>query len=344
MVSDLELFKLAEPLPEGLPPGADRGAVVTGRLLGVDPAARLVQVSVNDSDGVWVPAAPDIYPANALVRLLRSPLDGGRISYCLGPIVSGPIIAGGRVVSVNSGVGLLKVNTLGGTYDLPYPPGTYAANTAVHVVRSASKLGLPEYVLGPSGSYNAENPGQPDGGAGNPAQVVTRQTVILPQFTGSWRSNYGRWNDWNPDRYGGRTTLYQGNGFGSGPMVGLAGYGDQILALGALAITRMQTTVYRADSSSSAAKVPVLQPSPHGGNPGGAPTISPAAAATGPALGINAGAQIDLPAAVFEGFRTGAFKGLAMVGADYAGFSGTPDRAPVHADGMALVVDYQIAG
>ncbi|WP_337004119.1 MULTISPECIES: hypothetical protein [unclassified Microbacterium] len=344
MVSNLDLFKLADPLPEGLPPGAERGAIITGRLLGLDITAGLAQVSVNESDGVWVPAAAAIYPPNGYVRLLRSPLDGGRIAYCLGPLVPGSTIAGGRVVSVNSTVGLLKVTTLGATYDLPYPPGTYAANTPVHVVRSPSRFGLPEYVLGPSGSYNAANPGQPGGGAENPAQVVSRQAIILPQFTGAWRANFGRWNEWNTDRYGGRTTLYQGNAFGSGPMVGLAGYGEQIVALGALKITRMQAAVYRADSSTTAAKVPVLQPSPHGGHPGGAPTISPSAAATGPALVPNAGAHVDLPASVFEAFRTGAFKGLVTVGSDYAGFSGAPDRAPIHADGMALVVQYQVAG
>jgi hypothetical protein len=342
MVSNLDLIKLAEPLPQGLPPGADRGAIVTGQLLGLDPAAGLAQVSINGSDGVWVPAAAEIYPPNAAVRLLLSPLDGGRITYCLGPVAPGSVLAGGKVVSVNAAVGLLKVSTLGGEHDLPYPPGTYGVNTFVHVVRSASRYGLPEYVLGPSGSYNSASPGQPGGGAENPAQVVERQAIILPQFTGSWRSSFGRWNDWNPDRYGGRTTLWQGNGFGSGPMVGLAGYGEQIVALAALKITRMQAAVYRADTSTSAGRAPVLQPTPHGGNPGGAPTISPSAASGGPALTPGQGAHVDLNSSVFEGFRTGAFKGLVMVGSDYAGFSGTPDRDPIRADGMALIVQYQV--
>ena len=176
----------------------------------------------------------------------------------------------------------------------------------------------------------------------NPPQVVDRQAVILPQWSGSWRSSYNRWDSWNADRYGGRSTLWQGNSFGSGPMTGLVTYGDQIVALGALQITRMQVSVYRADSSSSAGRSAVLQPSPHGSQPAGAPA-SAGEGVGSPALAPGQGAQVDLAASVFEGFRTGAYKGLATVGSDYAGFSGTPDRAPVRADGMALVVQYKVS-
>lgn len=341
MLSSLDWEKFAAQIPEGLDRGADAGAIVTGTLLGLDAASGAAQVSIAGSPGVWVPAQPGIYTANGLVRLLRSPLDGGRTTSCLGPVKSGQVIAGGTVTAVNAGVGLLTVSTLGGSFALPYAPGTYAVNTTVHVLRSEAKYGQPVFVLGPSGSYNAENPGQPGGGSSNPGELVDRQAIILPQWTGSWRGSFGRWDSWNTDRYGGRSTIWQGNGFGSGPMTGLAAYGDQIVNLAAVQITRMLPSVYRADTSSSAGKVAVLQPSPHGGQPAGAPSGG-GATASSPALAPGQGAQVDLPSSVFEGFRTGAYRGLITVGTDYAGFSGTPDRAPVRADGMALVVQYKV--
>jgi len=342
MISNLDLFSLAQPLPEGLAPGVDRGALTTGKLLGLDTAAGLAQVSVNGSDGLWVPAIPGIYLPDGMVRLLLSPLDGGRVTMCLGPITGGQEIVGGRVKAVNAAVGLLTVTTLGADYALPYAPGTYAVGALVHVIRSAARFGVPSYVLGTSGNYNAESPGQPGGGAENPGQVVDRQAVILPEWSGSWRAAYSRWDSWNEKRYGGRSTLWQGNDAGSGPMTGLAVYGDQILRLGAQQITRMQAAVYRADSSFSSGRAAVLQPTPHGAKPAGAPAIPPAAAGSSPALTPGQGAHVDLPAGVFEGFRTGAFKGLVTVGSDYGGFSGTPDLAPVHADGMALIVQYRV--
>lgn len=338
---ELDAYALAAPLPEGISPAADAGAMIVGILLGLDPVKGQAQVSIAGSPGLWVPAQPGIYTANGRVRLLRSPLDGGRVTLCVGPLTPGQVIAGGKVTAVNAGVGQLTVATLGGSFALPYQPGTYAVGTDVHVLRSGERYGQPVFVLGPSGSYNAENPGQPGGGSVNPGQLVDRQAIILPQWTGSWKSAQSRWDSWNLDRYGGRSTLWQGNGFGSGPMTGLAAYGDQIVALGAQAITRMLPTVYRADTSSSAGKVAVLQPSPHGGQPAGAPSGSGATAASA-ALAPGQGAQVDLPSSVFEGFRTGAYRGLITVGTDYAGFSGTPDRAPVHADGMALVVQYKV--
>ncbi|WP_217183365.1 hypothetical protein [Streptomyces sp. AC495_CC817] len=338
---NLDGYGLFDDLPQGIRPGADAGALVTGTLRGLDPENGLAQVSITDSSSLWVPAVPAIYPPGGQVRLLRSPLDGGRVTMCLGPVRAGQMLVGGVVKAVNAAVGLLTVTTLDADFDLSYSPGTYAPGTAVHVVRSASRYGLPEHVLGPSGNYNAANPGQPGGGTTNPGQLVSRQATILPQWTGSWKSAQSRWDSWNLDRYGGRSTLWQGNGYGSGPMTGLAVYGNQIVALGAQSIDRIQVAVYRADSSVSAGKVAVLQPSPHGTRPAGAPSGS-GATASSPALTPNQGAQVDLPSGVFEAFRTGASKGLITVGSDYAGFSGTPDRAPVHADGMALLVQYKV--
>lgn len=342
MTSTLDLIALTQPMPEGLAPGADSGALITGRLLGLDSERGIAQVAVGSSDGIWVPAVSAIYPPDAAVRLLRSPLDGGRLTMCLGPIKPGSTLTWGRVVSVNAAVGLLKVNALNAEWDLPYNPGTYSAGTYVHVLRSASRYGRPELVLGPSGSYNGDNPGTPGGGAENPPSLTVRQAVIVPEWTGSWRSRYSRWDDWNTTRYGGRSTLYQGDQYGSGPMTGLAVYGDRIVNLGATEILSIGASVYRADTADTVAKVAVLQPSTNGAFPGGAPTVAPAATASSPGLVPGGGAVVMLPSAVLEGFRTGLFKGIATVGGAYLGVSGTPDRAPIHADGMALTIQYTV--
>lgn len=343
MLSELDAIRLLDGLPDGVAPDADVTPIVTGRLLGLDPASKLAQVSIGGSDGVWMPALPAIYTQDGAVRILRSAIAGGRASICLGPVNGASLIAAGKVTAVLASVGQLTVDTLGKSVNLPYLPGTYSAGTLVHVLRSSDRLGLPEIVLGPSGSYNHTNPGQPGGGSSGGGESVTRQATILPQWSGSWRSMYSRWDSWNTDRYGGRSTLWQGNDYGSGPMKGLAVYGDQIVNLGATEIISITASVYRADSSSSSAKVAVLQPSPHGSQPGGSPASSGATAASA-GLTSGQGGGVALPGSVLDGFRTGAFKGLCTVGGDYLGINGTPDRAPVRADGMALNIVYRAAG
>lgn len=336
MYSILDALTLGRNDPEGVAPGSDKGALVTGTLLGLDVDAKEAQVSVGDSLGVWVPALPAIYTQGAAVRCLRSPLDGGRVTACLGPLTEGDLIVAGVVDVIDSGSGELTVTALGEQYVLPYNPGTYVVGTPVHVMRDPQRFGAPVFVQGPQGNFAGAIPSTPGGGVSNPGQTTTRQAVIVPQWSGSWRSGFSRWDTWNTDRYGGRPTLWQGNGFGSTPMTGLATYGDQFANLNAVSFSRMRVNVYRGDTSSSSAKTPVLQPSPHGSKPAGAPTVS-GATATGAALTPGALAVIDLPSGVFEAFRTGASKGLATVGTDYAGFLGTS-----RADGFAVTVDYQV--
>lgn len=339
--SVLDAAGLAAPLPEGVAPGSDTGALTVGVLCGIDVPNSLVQVTIAGSDALWVPAVPAIYTQGGRVRLLRSPLDGGRASICLGPFDTPPTIVAGTVTAVNSGAGTVTVTTLGGTYTVPYVAGTYSVGTKVYVLRSPSRFGVPEIVLGPQGNFTAPDPTAPGGGTGNPGEATSKQVMIVPQWSGSWRASQSRWDTWNTDRYGGRSTLWQGNGVGSGAMTGLAVFGDQIVNLGAVAITKMTVNIYRADSSFSDARAAVVQPSPHGAQPPGAPTVS-GATASSPGLTPNQGAQVDLPSSVFESFRTGASKGLATVGSTYAGFSGTPDRFPVHADGFALTIQYTV--
>ncbi|MDR7189788.1 hypothetical protein J2Y46_002614 [Microbacterium sp. BE35] len=323
-------------LPDGLDPGSDSGSLRIGTVVGVNASARQVQVTVGASDPLWVPAAADIYVAGAKVRLERSPLDGGRAYYCLGALDTQPEIVTGTVTAVNAGTGTLTITCLGSSYTLPYVTGTYAVSTAVHVLRSLKQFGAPVIILGPQGSYAGDGGTAGSGGTGNPGQVVTRQATISPQWSGSWRSAYSRWDSWNTDRYGGRSTLWQGNGYGSGPMTGLATYGDQIVNLGATSITSMVVTVTRADSSVSTGKTPTVQPSSNGVQPGGAPSVG-GATSSGAAIAPGQTTGVALNSSVFAGFLAGTYKGLATVGTDYAGFYGT-----ARGDGMALTIQYTV--
>lgn len=336
--SELDQARVVAPLPVGVNPGSELGAIVTGQLVGVDVDAKLVQVEVAGSEGVWVPAVADLYPDRGLVRLLRSPLDGGKLSMCLGPIVSSPLIVSGTILAVNVAEVTLTVDVLGGEYDLPFNPSTYDVDDRVHVIRDMGKLGAPAFVLGPEGGYEGSNPGAPGGGVDNPGETVDLQAIIAPQWSGTWKVSGSRWDSWNPGNaaYGGRSALYQGAAHGSGTLQGLAVYGDQIVALGATEITRMQVTVHRASSGSSGGvKTATIQPSPHGGAaPGGGPAAS--GSTSNVALSAGEAKQLDLPSGVFEAFRTGASKGLATVGSDYMNMLGT-----AQAGAMVLVVQYR---
>ena len=339
-MSLLDEMKLLEDLPEGLPRGADPRSMVTGRLLSVDPGQGIALVSIGGGDGVWMPAQPAIYTEGGLVRVVRSALDGGKASFCQGPVTGVSTIAGGEVVTLDTGNGLLVVDTMGERVALPYIAGTYTVGDLVHVQRSVTRYGLPEIVLGRAGGFVSSSPSQPpsekpdEGGA-----LVTKTATILPTSTGSWRASVGRWNSWNENRYGGRTSLWQGNAYGSGSMKGLATYGNRITDLNAEEIKSIQVRVWRADSSDTASRIAVVQPSPHGLRPSGAPSSS-GDTASSPGLTPGKSAWVKLPNSVLEGFRTGDHRGLCMVGADYLAVSGLPTISPIHADGMALKITY----
>lgn len=336
MFSPLEAAKFGRSRPEGLRPGADRTAMVAGTLLGLDIPNRLVQVSISGSDGVWVPAVPAIYPPAAQVMLSRSPLDGGRLTQCLGPLDTAEPIVMGKVVAINTSAGTLTVDALGGQYKLPYNAGTYTVGAPVYVRRDPAQFGEPVHVDGLQGNYVAPDPGTPGEGAPNAPKLVSRQAVLQAQSSGSWRSSQGRWNSWNVDRFGGPSTLYQGDQYGSGPMTGWAGYGNQVADLRAEEITGMWVNVVRADNSTSFGRVAVIQGSPDGSRPGGAPGGSGDTASSS-SLTPGRGEGVALPSSTFNTWRTGGFKGIRLTGSEYAGFYGTS-----RADGMALTVNYRV--
>lgn len=332
MTSNLDLQKMAALLPEGVKRGTDLAGLVVGTVTGLDIPAGQVQVTVGGSEPVWVAAAPYVYAEGAKVRVRRSPLDGGRLEYCEGPLVPASPLTTGVITAV--GASTLTVVVLGEEHNLQFVSSTYNVDDVVWVLLHPSGFGVPIFVMGLAAA--AVFGGRPGGGASNPGQLVAREARIGPQGSGSWRSAYSRWDSWNTDRYGGPSTLWQGDAYGSGSMIGWAGHGDQVVNLQAQQITRMWVDVIRADTSTSAVRSAVLQGSPNGSRPSGAPTGFGDTTSTG-GLTPGAGQRIELPASTYEAWRTGALKGLITVGGDYAGFYGT-----ARGEAMALTVQYTV--
>ena len=333
MTSQVDLAALTELMPEGVKPGSDVSSLTVGTVLGLDIAAGMVQVTVAGSEPVWVAAAPFIYEAGVKVRLRRSPLNGGRLEYCEGPLTVSPTIVTGTVLEVNEET--LRVSVLGGEADLMFASSTYDVDDQVLVLRHATGFGVPQAVLGLAGiPQEAVDPGA---GQVNPGQMVTRQATISPQDSGTWRAGYG-WDAWNPNaaQHGGKPSLWQGNDYGSGQLTGWAGYGDQVVNLSAARITRMWVDITRADSSVTASRELVVQGSPNGSRPNGVPGGSGDLSGTGP-LPRGGFERIQLPESTFEAWRTGGFKGLRTVGPQYMAAAGTN-----RGGGMTLTVQYEV--
>lgn len=302
---------------------SDDALTTVGPCYDVNAAARLVRVGVR-GEPLWLPAMPGRYRRSnglgaGLARVLLNP-STGRPSLVLGPLDPLDTVAPATMTAATATVA--TVSWAGASYALPYLAGAYGT-PPVSVWVSLSDWGVPVLVLGPSAVAPTGGGGTPPPAPGGTIQVTQ---TIGPQWSGSWRQSAGAWDRWNVDRYGGRSTLYQGSGFGSGPMVGLATYGDQLTNLGAISIDRVQVML-RGVGLAGASGPATVQGSPHGTRPGGAPTSS-GATATGDGL-------TDLAAATREGMRTGAIKALALVGSQYWAVAGAGNG-----DGMALIATY----
>src|SRR5699024_5471217 len=132
--------------------------------------------------------------------------------------------------------------------------------------------GTPQIIMGPNANPVAPPDPEPDVPIPTPPppppETVERKATINPQWSGSYRTIRAAWDRWNVDRYGGRSTLYQGSGSGSGTMKGLACYGNQITNLKAISIEKMVLIVKGAGLASSGASSTItLQGSPHGSKP-----------------------------------------------------------------------------
>lgn len=301
--------------------------VSTGTVIAVDAAGHMVQVAIRQDTTavVTLPAVAARYQVGGTCRVLHNPDDAGRAVLVLGTVSPlAPQVLGTLSVA-NSTTYRATVVVLGQTVVIPYAPtGTYTGGSRVWV--ALDDWGQPSLVLAPSSEAAATTtPTAPETGTGAP----TTQAVVAigPQWSGSYRAGAG-WDRWNTGRadYGGRSTLYQGNGFGSRQMIGLATYGDQLINLGAISIDRV-LVMLRPVGLSGAAGPATVQGAVDGSQPAGAPTTG----------GESASGEgwTELPAAVREAMRTGGVKGLATVGANYWAIAGAGNG-----DGMVLEVTY----
>lgn len=208
---------------------------------------------------------------------------------------------------------------------LPFAPGTYTNVTTVVVLRDPANSGAGQFVVCP---YYQEAPEVVPPPPGDPvlAPATTATAVIRPSGSATYRHIRGAWDRWNVDLYGGRTDVYQGDAYGSGPLTGLAWYGDQVVNLGALEILSVSVSTPRPTGSGNM----VLQGAPHAARPAGAPAPSGESA--------SGGSSVLLSAAMREALRTGAAKSLAAVGGSYRSSYGS-----AHPSGMALSITYMRA-
>lgn len=323
-MSDLDVLGVfAQVAPQGPSRADDASMLTTAPVYGVDAAARLVQVGVHGT-ALWLPAMPGRYRPTSLspARVLLNPTTA-RPEVVLGPIDPWPPVVPGTLTAINTTTKIATVSVHGASHQVPYMPSTYTVGAAVWV--GLDDWGLPLVVHSPS-DVAASGGGSPEPPPSRP-DTVRASTTIGPTWSGSYRHIRGAWDRWNVDRYGGRSTLYQGNGYGSGPMSGLAVYGDQVVNLGATTIHSIDVALRPVGLASGSPPVTV-QGSPQGTPPGGSPV------ATGDtATGMSA--WVALPASIREGMRTGAIKGLATVGGAYSAVAGAGNG-----DGMVLRVNY----
>lgn len=230
----------------------------------------------------------------------------------------------GRLLRIDSAANLAGVSIDGSPEVLlPYAPGVYTDVTTVLVLRDPYGSGAGQMVLCPYYAEAAPPPPPPSQDDPEVVGTVTETALVRPTWSGTWRQVRSAWDRWNVDRYGGRSTLYQGDAYGSGPLTGLATYGDQLVSLGAVEFTRVVVSTPVATGSGTV----VVQGAPHASKPSGAPQPSGETA--------SGTTKVDLSATVREGLRTGVVKSLATVGSAYRGTYGTS-----RADGMALSVTY----
>lgn len=259
---------------------------------------------------------------------MSSDLDAYRVAGAepvgLRPGADGAVTTTGVLLDLDAAKNraLVSVHDSAGSW-LPMIPGVYEGVRTVHVLLSPFDGGRAQLVLGPAEDAPAD-PGAdplPQVPPSAPADSVSQTVTITPQWSGTYRVPRGAWDRWNVGTYGGRSDVYQGSGYGSGSLRGLAVYGSQIVNLGASSIDAVTLRARRNGSGGGTAALGV-QGSPHGSRPSGSPASSGATAATS-AVGSGRWAEAALPAGMREALRTGAARGLVAVGSTYSGWYGT---------------------
>lgn len=320
---------MSDDLASALFDSSDERPWAVGVVVSVDAAAARVRVSL-DGSVVTLRRIAGTYRPGDPVAVVRDPTRSGAGQYVagvIGPVAAvGPLWRSGTVTVIDAPNSRLTVTVNGVAMVLPHVSGTYTVSAVVAVLLDPA---YPEggLVMGPLGNPPAPPP-PPLAPVAPPVPVVptvaTFIAVILPIWSGSWRGIRAAYDRWNASQYGGPSSLYQGSAYGSGPMTGIAVYGDQVAGLGALSIVTMTVDSVLA----TGAGTPIFQGTAQGTSYPGAPAPFGASAA--------GSGEVDLTASgIAEEFRVGSMKGLCTVGGDYLAVRGTS-----LGNGMALRVTY----
>ena len=303
---------LARRAPQGPGVDDDSALVTTGTVLDVDPDGRRVRVGIRGGD-VWLPAVAGRYASRAPARVMLDPTSS-RPVLVLGTVDPAAPVVPGIVTAI--GDQQVTVEVAGVEVVVPSVAGSYVVDETAWVM--LDDWARPVIALGPSVEPAASGSDAPPaiGGA-----VVTATATIGPQSSGTFRVDFGGWDRWNADRYGGASDIYQGSAYGSGTLRGFAGYGDQIKNLGAISIDEAILSARKTADGNTAALT--VRGTTHGSRPGGEPTDGSFELASSEPIGSGKTGEIALPAGLREALRTGAARGLVAVGSTYGGFGGT---------------------
>lgn len=334
MTSDLELTVGVGWAPAGVPPGGDPTMTKAAVVAATDPTRNRIQVSVDGGDPTWLPGLPGLYRIGQTVWVLRNPITASPL-LCLGPTLGYPPVVAGVLTGQNTTTIRATVTLPDGTVTtVPYIAGGYTVGGQVWVALDPTTFGTPYLVLGPAAlpPVPPPPPAPPVPPPPPAPTTVAVSALVVPTWSGSWRAAVGAYGRWNVGTNG-ADALWQGNAYGSGPMTGVATYGNRVTNLGALSIEGITVTLRGAGVSAASWPPITVQGVTSGTPPVGAPSPGGDTATGSP--GARGVAHPSLTPAMCEAFRTGGVRALALVGGGYGAVRGTSAS-----DGMVLRINY----
>lgn len=331
MISDLDLTGDVGWAAAGVPPGGDKDNLIVGLVDHVDATANRIWVSYKGSDPVPMVGLPGYYAKGQTVFLMRNAITGHTV-LCLGPTLGYPAVVLCTLSAIDTTAVRGTVSWQGVTYSLPYIAATYSAGAQVWVQLDPSTFGTPYLIVGPAALPPPPAVQPAPQVAPQAAATVTSTVTVFPEWSGSYRTDQGRWNQWNVGTNG-VDALWQGSGYGASGLQGLATYGNRVTDLGATSIVSIQPTLRGANANAASYPLIAVQGSALAAQPSGAPS------GAGDTVTGNPGQSgVDTPyltVNMCNGFQSGAYRGLILVGTGYGAVRGTGS-----ADGMALNITY----
>lgn len=219
-------------------------------------------------------------------------------------------------------------------HGVPAVPGYWVGVTAARILMQD---GRPIQVLSPAGQLPIGT-GIPTPPGEDTISTVTGSRAVAAQTSGTWRAARRAWDAW-----GDPTDTYQAGTSTSGPLTGVAMYGDHLVALGASKITAATLSLVQSPSGNATPWTAIVQGCSNGALPEDrAPTLSGATALLSMPGSHHAGAavSVDLPAEMLNGFHAGSIRGLGLVGDTYGAVLG-PGR---QGQAWVLTITYEITG